>query len=178
MRNIVKKLIFVLTCLFTVITIQHVNAQGADEQRFQVELQLKEGNKEVSCKLNSVALSFTRYASNTNINASTDSIVTGKTNSATPNEMIGDAIYINIDAAVFPAEPLKLLTKKQAQLTGKIIVTDTYSKTIAKTITFDKAVLNSFSDQLSSYGYAGRMGNMGISLTCKTIVIDGTVIEP
>ncbi|WDF70166.1 hypothetical protein PQ465_07250 [Sphingobacterium oryzagri] len=172
-------LCFFTLSLATAIT-QAARAQSAEDQRFQVELILEDGGRELSCKINSAALSIARYPAGSTFSAAApDTTITQRpVTTATAENMMGDAVFINIDAPTFPAEMLKALTKRQAQLTGKIVVTDTYSRTIAKTINFDKALLNSFSDQILAYGYAGHMGNMTIAFTCKTVTINGTVIEP
>ncbi|WP_437917971.1 hypothetical protein [Sphingobacterium sp. LRF_L2] len=161
--------VFLLLALLGTVFVES-KAQGTDEQRFKVELKLVASNKEVLIKLNSASISFARYPSV--LAAAADTAKTKITDDGSKT------IYINLDGANIGKEALSVLTKRNASLKGIITVTDSYSKSIVKTMEFNDATLVNFSDQVSSYSYTSLPGNMGFSLSSKSITIDGIVIEP
>lgn len=141
-------------------------------------MEISFNGKKVSTELSGLSTSISRYAEETiktvpgNPN---DSVKVKSTLPTSPYS--GGSVYISIDAKNISNELLQILAKKSNAFDGIVTIVDSYNKLPTKTVSFTKATLYSYSDQVSAGYYGDSYGAVSISLNCKTFSINGILIE-
>lgn len=142
-----------------------------NENRTKMQLTINFEGKEIVTDLTGVSTSFSRNPEmlDPSASAAKDSIKT------TTPDYYGGTIYLAVDANQISDDMLRVFAKKQTRFDGKITVVDTYGRMPSRTITFKKAAVQSFSQQMSSYGES--YGNSAMTFSCEEIAVNGINIE-
>ncbi|MEH6307161.1 hypothetical protein RYH73_16055 [Olivibacter sp. CPCC 100613] len=147
-----------------------VNAQSEDP-RNKIQMVINFNGKDVTADLNSVSTSVTRYQRDEAplANNGQDSTLTQSKLPPSPS----DYVYLTFEIKKINKDLLQVLSKRSNQFDGTITVTDSYGKNPPKTLEFKSATLYSYSDQLSAFTYNDNYGNAMVSVSCKTLAVDG-----
>ena len=168
MRSHVAALLLMVLAL---VSVSNVRAQ--DETRNKLEMSITYGGKTITTTLLSVSTSISRYSSDDYAPEVKDS-VTGK-NKATDEKR--SSVYLSMVVKKVSADLLKLFSKRDTRFDGTITITDSYGKNPQKTIAFKNGLLETYSDQFSGADYNDSYSGSNVSISCKSLTLNGVEIE-
>ena len=147
-----------------------VQAQS-EENRNKLEMTVSYGGKSVVVDLISVGTSISRYTDYYDALAKDSA---GKHSGPTDKK---NSFFLSLVVRKMKPELLSLFAKRTTRFAGTITVTDTYGKTPPTNIKFTEASLETYSDQFSGSSYSDSYSGANVTITCKTMNINGIEIE-
>ncbi len=162
-----------LLCLpLTLLFSGAVHAQ--EEARNKLELSISYGGKTITASLVSASTSLTRYSDDYYPPAAKDSAM-GKSKPADDKR---STFYLTMVVKKVSPDLLRAFAKRDNRFDGIITISDTYGKNPDRTISFKSGAMEGYSDQFSSADYSDAYYGTNVSITCKSMTINGVEIEP
>ena len=148
-----------------------LQAIGQTDERNKIHMTIIHEGKTITTELSGVGFSISRYK---DLEPAADATATAGTKEKT---IITGNYYLTLNIKKVNNDFLKLMSKKTTVFNGTITVTDTYGKNAPKEIKFSNASLESYSDQFSTMSYEDAYSSSNISLSAKSVTINGIVME-
>ncbi|RZJ74646.1 MAG: hypothetical protein EOO45_07965 [Flavobacterium sp.] len=165
MKNMIK------LWLVAFIVFASTSVKGQTDERNKIQMTIMHEGKTITTELSGVGFSISRYK---DLEPAPDAATTAGTKEKT---VITGNYYLTLNIKKVNNDFLKLMSKKSTVFNGTITVTDTYGKNAPKEIKFSNASLESYSDQFSTMSYEDAYSSSGVSLSAKSITINGVVME-
>lgn len=148
-------------------------SQAQDETRNKLEMSISYGGKTIPASLISVSTSLTRYSDDYYPPVVKDS-AGSKGKSA--DEKHG-TFYLTLVIKKVNPDLLRVFAKRNNRFDGTITISDTYGKNPEKNISFKGGAMESYSDQFSGADYNDSYYGTSVSISCKSLTINGVEIE-
>lgn len=88
------------------------------------------------------------------------------------------SFYLTMVVKKVSPDLLRAFAKRDNRFDGTITISDTYGKNPDKTIAFKSGTMEGYSDQFSGADYSDSYYGTNVSITCKSMTINGVEIEP
>ncbi len=165
----------IITSLFFVLSMLCLHPlQAQEEARNKLELSIMYGGKTITASLISASTSLTRYSGDYYPSQTTDS-ATGKKEPADDKR---STFYLVLVVKKISPDLLRAFAKRDNRFDGTITISDTYGKNPDRTIAFKGGTMEGYSDQFSGADYNDSYYGSNVSITCKSMTINGVEIEP
>lgn len=169
-----NRFVFYSLLLLLLARVTCANAQNEDT-RNKIEMTVDFNGRTYTADINSLSVSLAR-----DMSSDVGSTINPQDSTASNLKLAmpqGNFVYLTFEVKQINKDLLQVLAKRANQFNGTIVITDSYGKNPTRTLAFKTATLYSYSDQFSAFAYNTTFGNTAISVACKTIAIDGVLME-